>query len=96
MFESTIAPIRHRLIAAGGRRLGGFGSFARSEQGAGSDVDVLVSLDEKHRTFDNLFNIGEALEEAFARRVDLVTEESLSSHLRPHILRDVRYVDLDR
>ena len=95
MFESTISPVRSRLLAAGVQRLGIFGSFARGEENEASDVDVLVTFRSGSRTFDNLFLVGEVLEEAFRRPVDLVTEDSLSPYLAPHIREGVKYVDLD-
>lgn len=95
MFETEIAPIKSRLIAAGVKRLGLFGSFARGDEREGSDVDVLVGFSPEARTIDNLFKVGDALEEVFQRRVDLVTEDALSPYLRAGILREVRYVDLD-
>jgi len=94
MFESTIHPIRSRLQAAGVLRLGVFGSVARGEENETSDVDVLVTFRPDARTYDNLYAVGEALEQAFHRRVDLVTEDSLSPYLGPRIRSDVRYVDL--
>lgn len=94
MFEADIIPVKSRLLAAGVRKLGIFGSVGRGEARLDSDVDVLVRFDDKARTFDNLYAVGEALEEAFHRRVDLVTEDALSPYLRPHILREVKYVDL--
>ena len=96
VFESIVEPVKRRLTAAGVRRIGVFGSFARNEATANSDVDVLVAFDPECRTFDNLYKVGEALEEAFRCRVDLVTEDSLSPHLGPSILREVKYVDLGR
>lgn len=94
MFESHIAPIRSRLIAAGVERLGVFGSFSRGEAGPDSDVDVLVGFRADARTYDNLFEVGEALEEVFHRKIDLVTEGGLSPYIGPKILREVKYVDL--
>ena len=77
-------------------RLGIFGSMARDEENGASDVDVLVTFRPDARTFDNLFAVGEALEQVFHRRVDLVTEDSLSPYLGPRIRSEVRYVHLDR
>lgn len=94
MFEAEITPVKSRLLAAGVRRLGVFGSVGRGEARSDSDVDVLVRFEDKARTFDNLYAVGEALEEVFRRRVDLVTEDALSPYLRQHILREVKYVDL--
>ena len=96
MFESSIAPVRDRLIAAGVKQLGVFGSFAKGSAGDQSDVDALVTFYPKARTFDNLYAVGEALEEAFNRKIDLVTEDSLSPYLAPRIRGEVRYVDLAR
>jgi len=94
MFESSIAPIRSRLIASGVKQLGLFGSFARGEADEHSDVDVLVAFYPKARTYDNLYAVGEALEEVFRRKIDLVTEDSLSPFLGPKIRSEVQYVDL--
>jgi len=94
MFETNIASVKNRLLAAGVSRLGIFGSFARGEEQVNSDVDVLVVFRPQARTFDNLFEVGEALEEAFHRKIDLVTEDALSPYIAPHILREVKYVEL--
>jgi predicted nucleotidyltransferase len=96
MYEALLEPVRMRLVAAGVRRLGIFGSYARNEARADSDVDVLVSFEPKQRTFENLYEVGETLEEVFQRKVDLVTEDSLSPHIGPHILREVQYINLGR
>lgn len=94
MFESTIQPVRNRLRSAGVRRLGIFGSVARGEAGEESDVDVLVRFHPEARTLDNLLTVADALEQVFHRRVDLVTEDSLSPYLGPRILPGVKCVDL--
>lgn len=96
MYEALLEPVKARLSAAGVQCLGVFGSFARNELRTDSDVDVLVAFEPRHKTFDNLYEVGEALEEVFGRRVDLVTEDSLSPHIGPYILREVQYVDLSR
>lgn len=95
MFESEISPIKTRLQAAGVEQLGIFGSCAEGNQKPESDVDVLVRFRPAASSYDNLYEVGEALEEVFGRRVDLVTEPSLSPYLRAHILKQVKYVDLD-
>ena len=94
MFEGVIAPIRTRLLAAGVQRLGIFGSVAREEENDASDVDVLVTFRPEARTFDNLFLVGEMLEEVFRRRVDVVTDGAMSPYLAPHIHAEIKYVDL--
>ncbi|MFY9609642.1 MAG: nucleotidyltransferase family protein, partial [Blastocatellia bacterium] len=79
---------------AGVRSLGLFGSFARNEQTPESDLDVLVEFDPLLKTFDNFMKVSLLLEDLCDRRVDLVTTESLSPYLRPHIVSEVEYVSL--
>ena len=73
------------------RRLDVFGSAARGQAGAGSDVDLLVTLDESApvSTSDLLDMAGEA-EELVGRPVDFVLRRSLEQSpnrfARKHIL----------
>ena len=83
-----------RIRALGVKRLGLFGSFARGEQRADSDIDILVEFEAGQKTFDRFITLGFSLEELLGRRVDLITVESLSPHLGPHILAEVEYVSL--
>jgi predicted nucleotidyltransferase len=76
----------------GARRLGVFGSFARGEAREDSDVDVYVEFDEGKRTYDNFFALHELLENLLGRRVDLVTDKSLTETKARLILPTVRYV----
>jgi uncharacterized protein len=92
-----MAAIQNRateLRRVGAWRLGVFGSFARGEARAGSDVDVYVEFEDDKRTYDNFFALHELLEEAFGRRVDLVTDKSLSETKARLILPTVRYAAL--
>jgi len=79
------------LRALGARRIGVFGSFARGQARADSDVDVYVELDDDKRTYDNFFALHEELETLFNRRVDLVTDKSLTATKASLILPTVRY-----
>jgi hypothetical protein len=82
---------RGELHALGVNRVGLFGSFARGEQHPESDVDLLVEFDPGQKTFDNFMQLGFLLEELFRRRVELVTPESLSRHIRPYVMSEVEY-----
>lgn len=75
------------LRRLGVRRLGLFGSFARDEARADSDLDVLVEFDRK--TFDRYMDVKILLEDLFARRVDLVLADRLKPALRDKILAEV-------
>ncbi|PYS92149.1 MAG: nucleotidyltransferase [Acidobacteria bacterium] len=80
-----------QLRAFGVRRYAIFGSFARGEQDSQSDIDVLVEFEAGEKTFDNFIRLSFFLEELFGRKVDLVTPESLSPYIGPHILREAEY-----
>jgi len=83
---------RDRLRILGVRRIGLFGSFVRGEQRPDSDIDLLVEFEPARKTFDTFIELCAFLEETLQRRIELVTVESLSPHLGPHILREVEYV----
>ena len=80
------------LAQLGVNRLGLFGSFVRDQATQSSDIDFLVEFQRGEKTFDNFMNLSFFLEELCGRRVELVTPESLSPHIGPHILREVEYV----
>jgi len=63
-----------------------FGSAARGEQGSESDVDILVDLDyEAGADFFAFIDMQEKLTEILGTRVDLVSSNGLSSHIKPRI-----------
>ena len=81
---------RQAMQRFGVRRLGLFGSIARGEGTAESDLDVLVDL-ERH-TFDAYMGLKFFLEELCQCRVDLVMEDTIKPRLRRGILKEVVYV----
>lgn len=61
------------------RRLSIFGSYARNEANADSDVDICIDAPNMH----GLFALGALyadLEDALGKEIDLVTERSLTQH----------------
>ena len=73
------------------RRIRVFGSVARDEAHASSDVDLLVALKprpERPPLGLQWFALEDALAEQLGRRVELVTEEALSPYIRPYIEQD--------
>lgn len=88
---ALLAENESQLRRLGVRRCGLFGSFARGEQAEQSDVDILVEFEEGRKTFDNFMEFAFFLEDLFGRKVDLLTPESLSPYIGPHILREVEY-----
>jgi predicted nucleotidyltransferase len=72
------------------RSIGVFGSFARKEARADSDVDILVDFFEGADVFD-LIELSQYLEEKIGRHVDLATPRALRPDTRDGIYRDVVY-----
>ena len=84
----------HELVRFGVREIGLFGSFARDEAHAKSDIDILVDIEQERKTFRNFMALSYYLEDLFDRKVDLVTRQSLSPYIGPHILKTVQYASL--
>lgn len=82
---------RDELKAYGVRRVGLFGSFARSIQHAGSDIDILVEFDRGGKTFDNYMELKFFLEKLFRRKVDLVIKSALKARIKNRVLSEVKY-----
>lgn len=83
---------RSSLDRFGVRSIALFGSVARGEAGAGSDVDILVDYraDARPDLFE-FIDLKEHLEELVGRRVDLVTPAALHPRLRDRILAEAIY-----
>jgi predicted nucleotidyltransferase len=92
---SLLQEHHHHIHALGVHRLGLFGSFLREQQRRESDVDILVEFAPGRKTFDAFMQLAFFLETLFGRRVELVTLESLSPYIGPHILREIEYVSFD-
>ena len=80
-----------QLRSFGVKNLGLFGSFVREQQTADSDIDLLVEFETGQKTFDNFIRLTFFLEDQFQRKVELVTRESLSPYIGPHILKEAEY-----
>ena len=77
------------LRAAGVRHAAVFGSVARGEATASSDIDVLVELDPEARvSLYDLMGIELRLRELFGRKVDVVSRGGLRPSLDDSILED--------
>ncbi len=64
-----------------------FGSVGRGKAGAGSDLDVLVSM-APGRSLLDLIALGDELELLLGRPVDVVSDRGISPYLREQILAD--------
>lgn len=84
-------------IAALGRRYGArrirvFGSVARRQETAGTDIDLLVDLPPGYDMFGQRLPLAQQLEQQLGRRIELIPEHELNQHMREHVLREA--VDL--
>ncbi|MBW4519442.1 MAG: nucleotidyltransferase family protein [Scytolyngbya sp. HA4215-MV1] len=92
---SLLQEHQQELHRFGVSRCGIFGSFVHdAEIHEQSDVDILVAFEPEQKTFDNFMHLSFFLEDLFGRAVDLVTIESLSPYIGPHILDEVEYVSV--
>jgi predicted nucleotidyltransferase len=85
---------QENLASFGGVGIGLFGSFARDEQTSSSDIDILVKFAPEKHTFDNFMDLSFFLEELLGRKVEIVTPESLSPHIGPHIQKELERVPI--
>jgi predicted nucleotidyltransferase len=76
----------------GVRRLALFGSVLRNQARPESDVDVLVEFTPGEKTFDHFMALADLLESILEHPVEVVTTESLSPFIGPHILAEARDV----
>ena len=75
----------------GVKHLALFGSTARDEAGAQSDIDLLVEF-EGGETYRNYFDLQFFLEDNLHCKIDLVCSDTVRPQIRPSIEKDALYV----
>ena len=91
----TILQNGNRIKSYGVKELGLFGSFVSGDRiSETSDVDFLVEFENGKKNYDNFMDLSFFLEEILGRKVELVTPQSLSKYLGPHILSQKENVSL--
>jgi uncharacterized protein len=83
--QRRLAAHRAELEGLGVRSLDLFGSIARGDSGADSDVDLLVEFDRPVGLFQ-FFRVQRRLEAIVGRPVDLVMKDAIKRQLRTRIL----------
>jgi uncharacterized protein len=73
-------------------QIGIFGSHARREATATSDLDILVDFNKKYSLFD-LLELEEKLAEALPFKIDLVTGRSLNPAVKNQVDKEVIFLD---
>jgi uncharacterized protein len=91
--RGTLGRARQVILAEsrehGAKNVRIFGSFARGTQKKTSDIDLLVEMDDG-RTLLDLIALERSLGRRLGRRIDIITERSLSPHLRERVLAEAR------
>ena len=72
-------------------RIGVFGSSARGETTADSDIDLLVEF-SKRKSLLSLVALEREMSTALGKKVDLLTPGAISPYLRDRILQDLRII----
>ena len=86
---------RSAIQGLGAERLGLFGSFARGEQKETSDIDLVVEFRAGMKTYRNLLNLADLLEEILHKKVDLLTWEGMASFVQREAKKDIEYVSFN-
>lgn len=81
------------------KRIGLFGSYARNEQTAMSDIDFIAEFDLSKfgENFKGLYKafseLSDYLENLFKRKVEILTPESLSPYIQPYIEKEITWYE---
>ena len=65
-----------------------FGSYSRNEADENSDVDIVVELDHSIPIGMQFFTYADKLQSLLKKKVDIVSYEGLSKHVKPFIDRE--------
>ena len=76
------------LTKHGASKIGIFGSVARGEDRADSDIDILVKFKKTPSLFE-VVRIEQEISEIIGKKVQLVTEKSLSPYIKDDVLKEV-------
>lgn len=87
----TLADNHKLLEGYGVNQIGLFGSYVRNEATSDSDIDLIVDIRKDKKTFRNFMSLNYFLEELLQHKVDLITLQSLSPYIGPHILKTIEY-----
>lgn len=69
-----------------------FGSFVRDEAKEDSDIDLYVDFFSEKKNYNNFIDLIYFIEDATGRDVTVVTPQSLSPFIGPHILKSAENV----
>jgi len=92
MNENTINIIINTLKDHNPEYIGIFGSYARNENVAGSDIDILVRF-KSTLSLLQLVHLENLISQKLGIRVDLVTEGAIKNQkVKEHIQKDIQII----
>jgi hypothetical protein len=89
--EKVISIIVKDLKKQGAKKIALFGSFARNQDQLHSDIDLLVTFKKKKSLLD-IVRIERELSEKTGKKIDLLTEKSISPLILEHIQQEIEVV----
>ena len=89
--EELFRKIASFLEKYGATKVAVFGSYVRGEERPESDIDILVEFAEQ-KSLLTLVNIELELSDYLGKKVDLLTEKSISPYLIDGIKKDSRVI----
>lgn len=93
MSDAYIAIIRNYFKDKPVLRAYLFGSYARGDADLESDIDILVELDYSERIGFKYFQMQLDLQSLLKKEVDLVSDQSVSRHVRPYIEKEKKLIN---
>ncbi len=93
-FYKVIESNREYLRELGVISIGIFGSVVRKEDSKYSDYDILVEFKKGKKTFRTFTSLCDFLENSLGENYELITKESLSPYIGPHILKEIENVKI--
>ncbi len=90
--EKQLDLIRHYFVDKPVLKAYLFGSYARGEADADSDIDLLVELDYVKHIGMTFIGMKLDLEDLLAHKIDLVTDRSLSKKVTPFVEQDKKLI----
>jgi hypothetical protein len=85
---------QQQIRSFGVKKIGLFGSYVKNQQTDDSDIDIIVEFEKDKKSYNSFIKLAFFLEELLGRKVDLLTNKSLSPYLGPRILNETEYVTL--
>jgi len=73
-------------------KIGVFGSYARNQQRADSDIDIAIEIIKEKKNLHNFLSIKRELERILGKKVDLGIESTLKPIIKEYVSKEIIYV----